>query len=85
VPYKIEISPEAREQIRALPPALPKQLAEVMAMLELTPWHTKPINDDNPDGALRQLTFGDAGEVLLTFLILERQRRVDILEVMWLE
>lgn len=54
-------------------------------MLELTPWHTKPVNDNNPDGALRQLTFGDAGEVLLTFLILEQQRRVDILEVIWLE
>lgn len=85
MPYLIDISPEAGEQIRALPPALPKQLAEVMAMLELTPWHTKPINDNNPDGALRQLAFGDAGEVLLTFLILEQQRRVDILEVMWLE
>lgn len=83
--YLIEISPEAREQIRALPPQLPKQLAEVMAMLELTPWHSKPINERNPDGSVRQLTFGDTGEALLTFLILEQQRRVDILEVMWIE
>jgi hypothetical protein len=85
VTYTIEISPEAGEQIRALPPELPKQLAEVMAMLELTPWHSLPINDENPDGAVRQLTFGDAGQVLLTFLILEQQRQVDVLEVLWIE
>jgi hypothetical protein len=56
-----------------------------MAMLELTPWHSRPINEGNPDGAVRQLTFGDAGEALLTFLILEQQRRIDVLEVMWIE
>lgn len=83
--YLIEVSPEAREQIRALPPALLKQLADVMAMLELTPWHSAPINGDNPDGAVRQLFFGDSGQALLTFLILEDQRRVDVLEVMWVE
>lgn len=65
-----------------MPPELPKQLAEVLAMLELTPWHCPPINDDNPDGAVRQFTFGDAGQALLTFLILEQQRRVDVLEVL---
>ena len=83
--YLIDISPEAREQIRAMPSELPKQLAEVMAMLELTPWHCPPINDDNPDGAVRQFTFGDAGRAPLTFLILEQQRRVDVLEVTWIE
>lgn len=83
--HKIEISPEAREQIRAMPSELPKQLADVMDVLELTPWNSKPINTDNPDGAVRQFTFGDAGNVLLTFLILEEQRRVDVLEVIWVQ
>lgn len=45
----------------------------------------KPINEDNPDGSVRQLIFGDAEEALLTFLILDYQRRVDILKVVWIE
>lgn len=83
--YKIEIDPEARDQIRVLPPGLLKELAEVMSMLELTPWRSMPINEANPDGNVRQIAFGYHGAVLLTFLILEQQRRVDILTVMWLD
>ena len=63
--YRIEISSDAGEQIRALPPRLAKQLAEVMTMLELTPWHTKPINDNNPGGSVRQFVFGDSSEAPL--------------------
>ena len=82
--YKIEVYPEARDQIRALPAGLPKEFAEVMAMLELTPWNSAPINSDNPEGSVRQLTFGDTGAALVVFLVLEHQRRVDILRVLWL-
>jgi hypothetical protein len=85
VTYRIEIDPPARDQIRAMPHPLQKRLAEVMAMLELTPWHCEPINKNNPTGSVRQLAFGDNGRALLTFLILERQRLVDVLEVLWLD
>jgi hypothetical protein len=40
-----------------------------------------PINADNPEGNIRVLPFGDAGMVI--YLILEDQRRVDVLEVVW--
>jgi hypothetical protein len=52
--YKIDIDPEAREQIGAVPAEALNALAETMAMLELTPWVGNPQHQDNPDGAVRR-------------------------------
>ncbi|MCU1653981.1 MAG: hypothetical protein JWQ60_5130 [Pseudonocardia sp.] len=52
-------------------------------MLELVPWNGEPINQQNPDGKVRVLPFGAAG--LVTYLILEDQRQVDVLDVIWAE
>lgn len=82
--YDIEVYPEARVQIRALPGKGPTALAEAMAMLELTPWNGAPYNETNPDGAMRQLVFGPNGAGMVTYLILEDQRRVDVITVLWL-
>jgi hypothetical protein len=38
--------------------------------------------DIHPDGPIRSLASGDAGGAM--YLILERQRRVEVLEVIWL-
>jgi hypothetical protein len=38
-----------------------------------------PLHEDNPDGAVRTLPFGRAG--MVTYLILNDQRRVDVLNV----
>lgn len=53
-------------------------------MLEIAPWGGEPINDDTPDGPVRTLAFGPAHQGLITYLILEDQRRVDLLDVLWL-
>jgi hypothetical protein len=37
----------------------------------------------NPDGPVQQLVFGSGGYGLVTYLIMERDRRVDMLEVQW--
>ncbi|MBN9096690.1 MULTISPECIES: hypothetical protein [unclassified Pseudonocardia] len=79
--YAIELYPDARDQITALPGEALLPMAEVMAMLELTPWNGAPLNRDNPDGAVRTLPFGRFG--LITYLILDGQRRVDVLNVVW--
>jgi hypothetical protein len=52
-----------------------------MSMVELTPWAGPAINEDNPEGNVRVVPFGSAG--MVTYLILEDQRRVDVLEVLW--
>jgi len=42
-----------------------------------------PLRDDNPDCAVRTLPFGRAG--LVTYLILDDQRRVDVLNIVWMD
>jgi hypothetical protein len=83
VVYEIEVYPEAREQIRGLPADTLTALAEAMVVLELTPWNGEPYNKANPSGGMRQLVFGPQGEGMITYLILEDQRRVDLLRVFW--
>jgi hypothetical protein len=81
--YGLDVDPVAQAQIRALPSDALVALAEVMSMWELTPWSGRPINEDNPQGNVRVLPFGTAA--LITYLILEDRRRVDILEVLWVD
>jgi hypothetical protein len=81
VAYTIDVDPEAREQIRALPAVVLTALAEAMAVLTLTPWNGDPINKENPDGAVRVLLFNPRG--MITYLIVEDRRRVDVLQVTW--
>ena len=50
-------------------------------MLKLIPWNGEPINKHNPTGAVRTLPFGAVG--IVTYLILEDQRRVDVITVVW--
>jgi hypothetical protein len=75
--YKLDIDPDARDQLNAVPAGELNTLAEVFAMLELTPWNGQP----HPDGAVRRVLFGDWG--IVVYLILEDQRRVDVLQVVW--
>ncbi|MDT7695972.1 MAG: hypothetical protein QOI75_5339, partial [Pseudonocardiales bacterium] len=71
--YGLDVDPVAQAQIRALPSDALIALAEVMSMLEPTPWSGRPINEDNPQGNVRVLPFGTAA--LITYLILEDRRR----------
>jgi hypothetical protein len=83
VAYQIEVYPDAREQIQAVPAVALPALAEVMAMLELAPWAGDPLHAANPDGAMRAVSFGPAGAGIIVYLILEDQRRVDVARVLW--
>lgn len=71
------------EQIAALPDDALAGYAEALGVLKLIPWNGLPISDANPDAEVRQLVFGPRGEGLVTYLILEDQRRVDALRVHW--
>jgi hypothetical protein len=46
------------------------------------PWNGRSVNPElNPDGPVRNLPFGAAG--MLTYLIVERDQRVDVLLITW--
>ena len=81
--YAIDIDPDAQDAIAALPHDALLALAEAFAVLEVTPWTVgRSVNPErNPDSGVRNLPFGVAG--LLTYLVVEHERRVDILLVTW--
>ncbi|MGH3975556.1 MAG: hypothetical protein ACRDS9_19830 [Pseudonocardiaceae bacterium] len=79
--YRIVVDQETEEQIDALPYEALAPLAELLDVLTIAPWNGDPINNSNPGGPLRMWPFGIAG--ILTYLILEDQRRVDLVRVVW--
>ena len=54
-------------------------------MLEVAPWHGDPYNRFKPDSSMRTHTFGPNGEGLVIYLILEDQRRVDLVNILWVD
>ncbi len=79
--YTLYVDILAEQQIAALSPLALTALAETVTVLEVVSWNGLPLNDVKPDGAVRQLPFGDIG--MITYLILDDQRRVDLLIVTW--
>lgn len=82
--YKVTTDEQSQPQIDALPAAALAPFAEARVALELTPWHGQPYHRHRPDSPMRTLTFGPHGAGKIVYLILDDQRRVDILVVLWL-
>lgn len=82
--YEITTDEQSKPQIDALPADALAPLAEACAALELAPWNGSPYHRNRPDSPMRTLAFGPNGEGDIVYLILEDQRRVDILVVLWL-
>lgn len=81
--YRVDFSAEALAAVDALPVPAALGYAEVLGALQVAPWSGAPINASNPDGAVRIMVFGPGGDGFVTYLILEDQRRVDVLTVQW--
>jgi hypothetical protein len=82
--YAVEVDQDAIAEIEALPSNALPQFGELMAVLELAPWSGTSYNRERPDAAMRTMTFGANSEGLVVYLVLEDQRRVVVLRVMWL-
>ena len=82
--YRIDTDSAALDQIAALPVEALSHYAQALGVLKLVPWNGIPYNEHKPDGLMRTLLFGD-GRGKVTYLILEDQRRVDVLKVMWFD
>jgi hypothetical protein len=79
--YTVETDGRAKDQVDALPAEALAAYAELRVVLETAPWSGRPYHRDNPQGAVRARSFGTHGMVV--YLILEDQRRVDVLLVQW--
>lgn len=82
--YQLDTDDHAQHQVDALPGNALNSYAELRTTLEVSPWSGDPVNDQNPEGPVRTMTFGADHQGMVTYLILEDQRRVDILSVLWL-
>ncbi|GAA3458857.1 hypothetical protein ACFFSW_34465 [Saccharothrix longispora] len=82
--YTVTTDGDSQPQVDALPPDALAPFAEARAMLEVAPWNGDPYHRHKPDSPMRALTFGPDGQGDLVYLILDDQRRVDLLTVLWL-
>lgn len=82
--YRVTTDEQSQPQIEALPSAAEAPFAEARVVLEVSPWSGDPLLADRPDTGIRTLTFGPCGQGMITYLIFEDQRRVDILDVVWI-
>jgi hypothetical protein len=80
VTYEVDVA-TVRAEIEALPRPALLALAKTLAVLEVDPWSGAPLVDRNPGGAVRTMAFGPAG--LLTYVVVQQLRRVDLLQVHW--
>lgn len=72
------------DQVAALPIEVLDAYAEVLAVMELTPWNGAPQHANNPDGAVRRWVFGPGGAGQVVYLIVEDLKEVHLLLVQWL-
>lgn len=81
--YTVTLDDQSEPQVDALPPAALAPFAELRTMLEVAPWNGDPLNKLKPDSPMRTWTFGPNHEGMTVYLILDDQRRVDLLTVVW--
>jgi hypothetical protein len=81
--YSVEWERHALDQAAALPTDVFSLYAEVVTLLEVAPWSGDSYDRQRPDANMRTLAFGHHGEGLMIYLILDDQRRVVILRVLW--
>jgi hypothetical protein len=81
--YSVEWEQPAREQAEALPAGALPSYAELVTLLEIGPWSGEPYNSERPDASIRTHVFGGHAEGLVIYLILDDQRRVVVLRVIW--
>lgn len=83
--YRVVVYPEAAAQLDALPVSLLADYARVLDAVALAPWNGAPLNERNPEGAVRRWSFGPVETAQVLYLVLEREREVHVLQVLWLD
>jgi len=81
--YRIETYSDAIEQIATLPDDALADYAQVLGVLELVPWNGARCATTTPTAPFGPCR--SAGPGLVTYLILDDQRRVDVLNIVWMD
>ncbi len=81
--YSVETDSHALEQLAGLPDEALPAYAELMAFLELAPWSGEAYHRQRLRAAMRTHAFGHDSRGLVIYMVLEEQRRVVVLRVLW--
>lgn len=81
--YSVEWEQDAVSQLAALPSEALPFFAELVTVLQVEPWSGDAYNRQRTDANMRTHAFGNHGDGLVIYLILDDQRRVVILRVLW--
>ena len=81
--YSVEWERHALDQLPALPSEAFSFFAELVTVLEVAPWSGDAYDRQRPDANMRAHAFGEDGEGLVIYVILDDQRRVVVLRVLW--
>jgi len=81
--YRIVPDTAVSGQVAALPAEVLAGYAEVLKVLQLTPWNGRPQHPANPDAPVRRWAFGPGQAGQVVYLILHEQQEVHLLLVQW--
>lgn len=81
--YAIEVLEEASAQLLEAPAEARHAFVALWDLLELHPWSGDSASREKPDANMRIHSFGERGEGMALYLILEDQRRVAVLQITW--
>jgi len=82
--YRLIPDAPTMEQVEALPEEALLSYAEVLSVLEVTPWAGRPQHEANPNGPVPRWTFGPSAAGQVIYLIVEDRLEVHLLLVQWL-
>lgn len=80
--YEVAVDEPVRDQLDALPQDALEAWRELHTTLELAPHNGRPLFAATPDG-VRTFVFGEHGQGLAYYLIIEHAREVAVLDVQW--
>ncbi|NUW37640.1 hypothetical protein HTZ77_40490 [Nonomuraea sp. SMC257] len=81
--YTVGHGKQVDEPVAALPAEALAAFHEVTVFLQVAPWNGHPFMRERPDSPMRTRTFGEGGAGMVTYLIVEYRRLVEIIHVVW--
>lgn len=81
--YTLRSSDQVDDQIAHLPREALAAFAEIRALLEIAQRSGDSINQTDPNAPVRSWAFGPGGRGAIYYLVQERDRLVDLLDVLW--
>jgi hypothetical protein len=83
--YTVTTDDETQQQLDALPAQALAPFAELRTTLEVAPWNGAHSTGSSPTAPYVPTPFGPHSEGMTTYLILGDQRRVDLVNILWVD